>query len=191
MPTCCCVAAAWSTCSPTRSWTDAILPHGVTSIVCDPHEVANVLGAAGVRDMLDANEGLGLSVLVMAPSCMPVSSIETSGAALGVEDLVALADHPRVIGLAEVMNFPGVLAASDDVLDKLRAFAARPLDGHVPGLTGPDLQAYVGTGISSDHESVTAEEAREWSPPTMMTACSRRAPSPTWAGASPSSTAAR
>jgi adenine deaminase len=87
--------------------------------------------------------------------------METSGAALGAEDLVVLADHPRVLGLAEVMNFPGVLAGSDDVLDKLRGFAGRPLDGHVPGLTGPDLQAYAGTGISSDHESVTAKEARE------------------------------
>jgi adenine deaminase len=87
--------------------------------------------------------------------------METSGAALGAEDLVALAEHPRVLGLAEMMNFPGVLAASGDVLDKLRGFAGRPLDGHVPGLTGADLQAYAGSGISSDHESVTAEEARE------------------------------
>jgi adenine deaminase len=146
---------------PPHRFADAVLPHGVTTIVCDPHEVANVLGAAGVRYMLDASDGLDLSVLVMAPSCVPVSSMETSGAALAAEDLVALAEHPRVLGLAEVMNFPGVLAGSDDVLDKLRAFAARPLDGHVPGLTGPDLQAYVGTGISSDHESVTAQEARE------------------------------
>ncbi len=74
---------------------------------------------------------------------------------------LALLDHPRVLGLAEVMNFPGVLAGSVEVLDKLRAFAERPLDGHAPGLTGPDLQAYAGAGISSDHESVTAEEARE------------------------------
>jgi adenine deaminase len=146
---------------PPHRFADAVLPHGVTSVVCDPHEIANVLGVEGVRYMLDVSEGLALSVLVMAPSCVPTSSMETSGAALGVEDLVALGRHPRVLGLAEVMNFPGVLAGSDDVLDKLRAFAGRPLDGHVPGLTGPDLQAYAGTGISSDHESVTAEEARE------------------------------
>jgi adenine deaminase len=146
---------------PPHRFADAVLPHGVTSVVCDPHEIANVLGVQGVRYMLDVSEGLDLSVLVMAPSCVPTSSMETAGAALGAEDLVALADHPRVLGLAEVMNYPGVLAGSDDVLDKLRAFAGRPLDGHVPGLTGPDLQAYAGTGISSDHESVTAEEARE------------------------------
>jgi adenine deaminase len=146
---------------PPHRFADAILPHGVTSVVCDPHEIANVLGLEGVRYMLDTSEGLDLSVLVMAPSCVPTSSMETSGAALGVEDLVALGEHPRVLGLAEVMNFPGVLAGSGDVLDKLRVFAGRPLDGHVPGLTGSDLQAYTGTGISSDHESVTADEARE------------------------------
>ena len=146
---------------PPHRFADAVLPHGVTSVVCDPHEIANVVGVAGVRYMLDVSEGLDLSVLVMAPSCVPTSSMETSGAALGAEDLVALADHPRVLGLAEMMNFPGVLAGSDDVLDKLRRFAGRPLDGHAPGLTGPDLQAYVGTGISSDHESVAAQEARE------------------------------
>jgi adenine deaminase len=146
---------------PPHRFADAVLPHGVTSVVCDPHEIANVLGLEGVRYMLDVSEGLALSVLVMAPSCVPTSSMETSGAALEADDLVALAEHPRVLGLAEMMNFPGVLAGSDDVLDKLSGFAGRPLDGHVPGLTGPDLQAYAGTGISSDHESVTAQEARE------------------------------
>ncbi|MDX6727513.1 MAG: adenine deaminase [Baekduia sp.] len=146
---------------PPHRFADAVLPHGVTSVVCDPHEIANVLGAEGVRYMLDDSDGLDLSVLVMAPSCVPTSSMETSGAALDADDLVALAEHPRVLGLAEMMNFPGVLAAGADVLDKLRGFAGRPLDGHVPGLTGPDLQAYAAAGISSDHESVTAEEARE------------------------------
>jgi adenine deaminase len=146
---------------PPHRFADAVLPHGVTSVVCDPHEIANVLGVEGVRYMLDVSEGLDLSVLVMAPSCVPTSSMETSGAALGAQELVALAEHPRVLGLAEMMNFPGVLAGSGDVLDKLRGFEGRPLDGHVPGLTGPDLQAYAGAGISSDHESVTAEEARE------------------------------
>jgi adenine deaminase len=146
---------------PPHRFADAVLPHGVTSVVCDPHEIANVLGLDGVRYMLDVSEGLDLSVFMMAPSCVPTSSMETSGAALGAQDLVALADHPRVLGLAEVMNYPGVLAGSSEVLDKLRGFAGRPLDGHVPGLTGPDLQAYAGAGISSDHESVTADEARE------------------------------
>jgi adenine deaminase len=146
---------------PPHRFADAVLPHGVTSVVCDPHEIANVLGVKGVRYMLDVSEGLDLSVFVMAPSCVPTSSMETSGATLGTEDLVAIGEHPRVLGLAEMMNFPGVLAGSEEVLDKLRGFAGRPLDGHVPGLTGRDLQAYAGTGISSDHESVTAQEARE------------------------------
>jgi adenine deaminase len=146
---------------PPHRFADAVLPHGVTSVVCDPHEIANVLGLDGVRYMLDVSEGLDLSVFMMAPSCVPTSAMETSGAALAAQDLVALAEHPRVLGLAEVMNYPGVLAGSGDVLDKLRGFAGRPLDGHVPGLTGPDLQAYAGAGISSDHESVTADEARE------------------------------
>jgi adenine deaminase len=146
---------------PPHRFADAVLPHGVTTVVCDPHEIANVLGVEGVRYMLAVSEGLDLSVFVMAPSCVPTSSMETSGAALGADDLVELGEHPRVLGLAEVMNFPGVLAGSSDVLDKLRAFTGRPLDGHVPGLTGSDLQAYVGVGISSDHESIAAEEARE------------------------------
>jgi adenine deaminase len=146
---------------PPRRFAEAVLPHGVSTVVCDPHEIANVLGIEGVRYMLDASEGLDLSVLVMAPSCVPTSSMETSGATLDAEDLVALGQHPRVLGLAEMMNFPGVLAGQEGVLEKLRAFSCRPRDGHGPGLTGRDLQAYVGTGISSDHESIEASEARE------------------------------
>jgi adenine deaminase len=146
---------------PPHRFADAVLPHGVTTVVCDPHEIANILGVEGVRYMLDVSEGLDLSVFVMAPSCVPTSSMETSGATLGADDLVELGRHPRVVGLAEVMDFPGVLAGSSDVLNKLQAFTGRPLDGHVPGLTGRELQAYVGAGISSDHESVAADEARE------------------------------
>jgi adenine deaminase len=146
---------------PPHRFADAVLPHGVTSVVCDPHEIANVLGLSGVRYMLDDSESLDLSVFVMAPSCVPTSGMETSGGFLPVEDLVALGEHPRVLGLAEMMNFPGVLAGDGDVLAKLRGFAGRPLDGHVPGLTGRDLQAYAGAGMSSDHESVSADEARE------------------------------
>jgi adenine deaminase len=146
---------------PPHRFAEAVLPHGVTSVVCDPHEIANVLGIQGVRYMLDASEGLDLSVLVMAPSCVPTSSMETTGATLDTEDLIALGQHPRVLGLAEMMNFPGVLAGEQDVLEKLCAFDGRPLDGHGPGLTGRDLQAYAGSGISSDHESIEASEARE------------------------------
>ena len=140
---------------------DAVLPHGTTTIVSDPHEIANVLGVDGVRWMLDASEGLDLSVLVMAPACVPASRLETAGARLVAADLVALAKHPRVLGLAEMMNYPGVLAGDPEELAKLAAFAGLPIDGHVPGVRGPDLQAYVAAGVVSDHECLTADEARE------------------------------
>ena len=146
---------------PPPRFADAVLPHGVTSVIGDPHEIANVLGAEGVRYMLDVSDGLDLSVFAMAPSCVPTSTMETSGAFLDTADLVALGEHPRILGLAEMMNFPGVLAGDDRVLDKLQRFPGRRLDGHAPGLTGTALEAYVGAGISSDHESIAAEEARE------------------------------
>jgi adenine deaminase len=140
---------------------DAVLPHGTTTVISDPHEIANVLGLDGVRWMLEASEGLDLSVLVMAPACVPASPLETAGARLVAADLVALAAHPRVLGLAEMMNYPGVLAGDADELAKLAAFAGRPIDGHAPGVRGPDLQAYLAAGIVSDHECLTADEARE------------------------------
>ena len=139
----------------------AVVPRGTTSVVGDPHEIANVLGVEGVRYMLDSSEGLPLTVFVMAPSCVPATHLETSGVELLSHDLVPLLDHPRVLGLAEMMNFPGVIYGVPEVLDKIRAFAGRPLDGHAPGLSGHDLQAYIAAGITSDHECTTLEEARE------------------------------
>ncbi len=147
----------------------AVVPRGTTSVVTDPHEIANVLGIEGVRYMLDASEGLPLTVFVMAPSCVPATHLETSGAELLWNDLVPLLPrrhvmkrpHPRALGLAEMMNFPGVIYGVPEVLDKIRAFAGHPLDGHAPGLSGKDLQAYVAAGITSDHECTALEEARE------------------------------
>ena len=139
----------------------AVVPRGTTSVVTDPHEIANVLGIEGVRYMLDASEGLPLTVFVMAPSCVPATNLETSGAELLWYHLVELLKHPRVLGLAEMMNLPGVVSSVPEVLDKIRAFAGHPLDGHSPGLSGKDLQAYVAAGITSDHECTTLEEARE------------------------------
>ncbi len=139
----------------------AVVPRGATSVVADPHEIANVLGIEGIRYMLDSSEGLPLTVFVMAPSCVPATHLETSGAELLWNDLVPLLDHPRVLGLAEMMNFPGVIYGVPQVLDKIRAFAGHPLDGHAPGLSGKDLQAYVAAGIASDHECTALEEARE------------------------------
>ncbi len=139
----------------------AVVPRGTTSVVSDPHEIANVLGIQGVRYMLDSSEGLPLTVFVMAPSCVPATHLETSGAELLWNDLSELRPHPRVLGLAEMMNFPGVIYGVPEVLDKIRAFAGYPLDGHAPGLSGKDLQAYVAAGITSDHECTALEEARE------------------------------
>ncbi len=140
---------------------DAVLPHGTTTVVSDPHEIANVLGVDGVRWMLDASEGLDLSVLMMAPACVPASPLETAGARLETSDLMALAAHPRVLGLAEMMNYPGVLAGDPVELAKLMAFSGRAIDGHAPGVLGTDLQAYLAAGVVSDHECLTADEARE------------------------------
>lgn len=141
----------------------AVVPRGTTAVVCDPHEIANVLGLEGIRYMLETSEKLPLTVFVMASSCVPATHLETSGAALSAQDLSPLFDHPRVLGLAEMMNFPGVLSRLQNVLDKLEIAAQRnlPIDGHCPRLTGRDLQAYIASGIRSDHECTRLEEALE------------------------------
>jgi adenine deaminase len=139
----------------------AVVPRGTTTVISDPHEIANVHGLEGIRYMLAASEGLPLTVFVQASSCVPATPMATAGASLGAEDLVSLLDHPRVLGLAEVMNFPGVIAADPGVWSKLDAFRGRPIDGHAPGVTGTQLNAYVAAGPSSDHESTTPHEALE------------------------------
>ncbi len=139
----------------------AVVPRGTTSVVADPHEVANVAGMDGVRWMLEASEGLPLSVLLMAPSCVPATHLATAGAELDAHDLAELARHPRVIGLAEVMNVPGAVLGDPGVHAKIDAFAGRPIDGHGPGLSGDWLQAYTAAGVGTDHETLTPEEARE------------------------------
>ncbi|MGD8793617.1 MAG: adenine deaminase, partial [Anaerolineae bacterium] len=139
----------------------AVVPHGTTAVVCDPHEIANVLGLDGVRYILEASDGLPLGVYVMAPSCVPATHMETAGAELTAEEIETLWGYERVIGLAEMMNFPGVLFRVPAVLDKLRIAGERPIDGHAPGLSGLDLNAYVAAGVGSDHECTELEEARE------------------------------
>ncbi len=139
----------------------AVVPHGTTSVFCDPHEIANVFGLAGVRYILDASEGLPLMVFVMAPSCVPATHMETAGAELTAADIQGLWSHKRVLGLAEMMNFPGLLYRVPAVLDKIKAAGDRPIDGHAPGLTGLDLNAYIGAGVGSDHECTVLDEARE------------------------------
>ena len=139
----------------------AVVPRGTTAVVTDPHEVANVAGLAGVQWLLAASEGLPLAVLVMAPSCVPATHLATAGAELDADDLEILAKHPRVIGLAEVMNVPGVVLGDAAVHAKIDAFAGRPVDGHGPGLVGDWLQAYTAAGVGTDHETLTPEEALE------------------------------
>jgi adenine deaminase len=138
-----------------------VVPRGTTAVVTDPHEVANVAGMPGVRWLLQASEGLPLTVLVMAPSCVPATHLATAGSELGVLELEELARHPRVIGLAEVMNVPGVVRGDAAVHAKIDAFAGRPIDGHGPGLRGDWLQAYAASGVGTDHETITPEEALE------------------------------
>lgn len=139
----------------------AVVPHGTTTVIADPHEIANVMGLAGVRYMLEATANLPLNVYLMAPSCVPASPLETSGAVLGAEDLAVLFGEERVLGLGEMMNFPGVVRGVPEVLAKVGAAEGRPRDGHAPGLTGRELNAYVGAGITSDHECTSLGEALE------------------------------
>ena len=138
-----------------------VVPLGTTTVVADPHEIANVAGLAGIRYMLDSSEGLPLRVFLMFPSCVPATPFETSGAELLSGDMEEFKDNPRILGLAEVMNFPGVLMGDGEVLAKLRVFDGRVIDGHAPGLVGRDLCAYVIAGIGSDHECTAAAEARD------------------------------
>jgi len=137
------------------------VPAGTTSVVADPHEIANVLGVQGIRFMLDSSEGLPLSVFLMFPSCVPATPFETSGAELLHGDMQPFAAHDRIPGLAEVMNYPGVLFCDPELLAKIAVFRDKVIDGHAPGLSGKDLCAYVSAGIGSDHECTTLEEARE------------------------------
>ena len=139
----------------------AVLPRGTTTVVADPHELANVWGAEGIRYILDSSEQVPLNVYVMLPSCVPATDLETAGASLKADDLAGLLGKERVLGLAEMMNYPGVLFRDPEVMAKLALAEGRPVDGHAPGLSGRDLSAYIAAGIGSDHECTTIEEARE------------------------------
>jgi adenine deaminase len=138
-----------------------VVPWGTGAVVCDPHEIANVCGTEGIQYMLAATEDVPLDVFVMLPSCVPATHMETAGANLDAEALRPFLAHPRVLGIAEVMNFPGVVFGNEDVLKKVELGAGRPVDGHAPGVRGSWLNAYAAAGIRTDHESTTAEEALE------------------------------
>ena len=138
-----------------------VLPHGVTTAICDPHEIANVLGAEGIRYFLDCSLQTVMDLRVQLSSCVPATHLETSGACLTADDLKPFMNHPKVLGLAEFMNFPGVLNKDEECLAKLELFAGRHIDGHAPLLRGLPLNGYLATGIRTDHETTTAEEALE------------------------------
>ena len=138
-----------------------VLPLGTTAVVADPHEIANVLGVDGVHWLLDATADLQLDVYFMAPSCVPASPFESPRRPLTPGDLEALMRRRRVLGLAEMMSFPGVIQGSAAELEKLSLDGAGHVDGHAPGVLGRELQAYAAAGIYSDHEALTVEEGRE------------------------------
>lgn len=139
----------------------AVVPLGTTSVVADPHEIANVLGYEGIRYMMESSKYNPLNVFFMLSSCVPSSPLETAGSELRAFDIFPFLREKWVLGLAEVMNYPGVLNADPDVLDKLKIVTDKRIDGHAPGLHGNDLNAYIAAGVESDHECTTVEEARE------------------------------
>jgi len=139
----------------------AVVPRGTLAIVTDLHEIANVSGLEGIRYVLNCARRLPLELFLMAPSCVPATHLETSGASLGPEDIRQVLRWRGVIGLGEVMNFPGVLNGDANVLGKINLAKGKIVDGHAPGVSGKDLSAYIAAGIYSDHESVSLDEARE------------------------------
>lgn len=141
----------------------AVLPHGTTGVVADPHEIANVCGIEGVRFMLEASAGLPVTVYIMLPSCVPATGFDEAGATLTAEDLEPLYMTPRILGLAEVMNYSGVIAKEQEVRKKIEDAHrnGKVVDGHAPLLLGKDLDTYLSAGIQSDHECSSYEEGAE------------------------------
>jgi adenine deaminase len=144
---------------PQFAW--AVLPHGTTTVIIDPHEIANVMGLKGIRFMAESARRIPLNVFIMAPSCVPATHMETSGATLRAKEIRSLLKDPWVLGLAEVMNFPGVIYRDQEILRKIELARGRRVDGHAPSLSGKGLYAYLSAGIHSDHECTTLKEAKE------------------------------
>jgi adenine deaminase len=138
-----------------------VVPHGTTTVITDPHEIANVLGLDGIMYMMDSSRGNPLSVYFMLSSCVPASDLETAGSRLMSYDLAPLLGEEWVVGVAEMMNYPGVLSRDEDMFGKIVIGSTKRVDGHAPRLGGRDLNAYIAAGITSDHESSSLEEARE------------------------------
>ena len=144
-----------------KEFAKAVLPHGTTTVVTDPHEIANVMGTDGIEYMLQATEDLPVDVRFMLPSCVPATPLDESGAILDYRSIDSFYDHPRVQGLAEMMNYVGAINADPNVIEKIVAAQAhhKKIDGHAPGITGNDLNAYIAAGVYSDHECSTLDDA--------------------------------
>ncbi len=147
---------------PPSEFSKILLPHGITTVITDPHEIANVAGAEGIQYMLDDAENAEMDIHVMLPSSVPATSFENAGATLKAKDLAPFLNHPKVLGLAEVMDFPSVLNGNEDMMQKIAQTEAKNLviDGHGAGLTAKQIRGYRVAGIQTDHECVTADEAR-------------------------------
>jgi adenine deaminase len=142
-------------------YAEAVVPRGTLTVVTDLHEIANVCGSIGIRFVTELARRLPLDMLFMAPSCVPATQLETSGAKISSREVRRMLAHRGIVGLGEMMNFAGVVAGDEEVLKKITAAKGRIIDGHAPGLTGKELNAYISAGILSDHESATLEEAKE------------------------------
>ena len=144
-----------------KEFAKAVLPHGTTTVITDPHEIANVMGTDGIEYMLQATADLPVDVRFMLPSCVPATPLDESGAILDYRSIDSFYDHPRVQGLAEMMNYVGAINADPNVIEKILAAQAhhKKIDGHAPGITGNDLNAYIAAGVYSDHECSTLEDA--------------------------------
>jgi adenine deaminase len=139
----------------------AVVPQGTTALVTDLHEIANVCGIEGMKYVLNRARRLPFDLFLMAPSCVPATHLETSGASLGPKEIRQILGWKECLGLGEVMNFPGVIGGDETVLKKISLARGKIIDGHAPGLAGKNLSAYIATGIYSDHESVSLNEAKE------------------------------
>ena len=142
-------------------YAEAVVPRGTLAVVTDLHEIANVCGSKGIKFVTDLARKLPLDMLFMAPSCVPATHLETSGARINSREVKKILAHPKIIGLGEMMNFPGVVSGNEEILRKIGASKDKVIDGHAPGLTGKELNAYLSAGILSDHESTTMEEGKE------------------------------
>lgn len=152
-----------SSMTPPSSFASAVVPHGTTGVVADPHEIANVLGLKGVKFMIEESEKVPLKFWFGAPSCVPATNFETSGAIIGSTEIEELLKMETITHLAEMMNFPGVIYKDKEVCNKIEIAKkyGKPVDGHAPALSGENLKKYISAGISTDHECTTIEEAKE------------------------------